>query len=109
MPTTDWKAVVKDLKAEYEYMQRTHVLDMLNDLIKKHTYRTEEDLPEEGNYHVRTPNFDWCIAKWENHRVVGILDPHPVVGYGWFDAQRLALEIGPQILPPSETVNTTSR
>lgn len=78
--------------------------------LARHTHRTEEDLPKDGNYWVRLgPGCNWFPVLFVNKHVVQVLQDDTSSWANKLNDRLLTLEIGPQILPPSETVNTTSR
>ena len=110
MPKTDWEAVVIGLLARYEGGPKTYMLDFISKLIREHTHRTEEDLPEDGVYHVRHPQLTgshWSIIRFVAGRIVCMLqadDSKSVLNAASWNEVRLDrdLEIGPRIDPPEE-------
>lgn len=100
----DWDAVDKDIRRFFQTRDTVIGLWRYEEILARHTSRTEEDLPESGVYLVRFPGHAWFIARFNRRRIVGLAlyfgDNISDSTYAHINDRLLDLEIGPEILPP---------
>lgn len=95
---TDWEGAFNELWETCTGGNR-------QEIVARHTRRTEEDLPKNAWHWVRGPmDKEWGLAYFGRDR--GLCHVFTLgcfkVDSHWYNEHRLELEIGPQIVPPGE-------